>query len=125
VKDKFFATSFSDLFRPIFRRRNLQSIFFFNITFYERKQLLHERIRDHITNMMRLVCVSELLQMPSENLRISLEISMLFKTQNTDRRMFGATSSYLFLVVLQLVDDREIGGPSVCALRYADAVVRC
>ena len=42
----------------------------------------------------------------------SLEKSSADKTQNSVRRMFGATSSYLFCLVLQLVDDQKLGGPT-------------
>ena len=45
-------------------------------------------------------------------MRISLEKSKADKTQNSVRRMFGATSSYSFCLVLQLVDNQNLCGPT-------------
>ena len=50
----FFATPFSDLFRLQFNNENLLIDLYVNITFQQRKQLLHERIRDHIMQMLKL-----------------------------------------------------------------------
>ena len=106
MKDNYFATSFSDLFRRVINYEFTDRSSSSNITFYQRKHLLYERIRDHITNMMRSDFVFELLRIPPRDIRYSLEISVLFKTQNTDRRMFGASTSYQISMVLQLVDVR-------------------
>lgn len=48
----------------------------------------------------------------SRDLRISLEKSNADKTQISVRRMFGATSSYSFCLVLPLVDDQKSRGPT-------------
>ena len=58
VLETFFATSFSDLFRLKINYEILAIDLHVNITFCERKQLLHERIRDHITHNTSLVYVS-------------------------------------------------------------------
>ena len=54
----FFATPFSDLFRLVINYKILSMDLYFNITFYQRKQLLHERIRDHFTHVLKLNFVS-------------------------------------------------------------------
>jgi len=51
VIDTFFATSFSDLFRLKINSEILSIDLTFNITFKQRKRLLNERIRDHITRL--------------------------------------------------------------------------
>ena len=53
VIDTFFATPFSDLFRLPINDEILLINRYFNITLCERKQLLRERIRDHITQMLK------------------------------------------------------------------------
>jgi hypothetical protein len=42
----------------------------FKITFYKRKRLLNERIRDHITDIERSISVSEVSRVPSTDARI-------------------------------------------------------
>lgn len=54
----FFAIPFSDLFRLNINYEILTIDPHFNITFCDRKQLLHERIRDHFTHMLKLNFVS-------------------------------------------------------------------
>ena len=54
----FFATPFSDLFRLKINYEFLLIELNCNITFYERKQLLYERIRDHFTHLLKLNIVS-------------------------------------------------------------------
>ena len=49
----FFATPFSDLFRLKINYEFLLIELNCNITFYERKQLLNERIRDHFTHLLK------------------------------------------------------------------------
>jgi hypothetical protein len=62
VIDIIFATSFSDLLQMEIKYKILPIDRLFNIAFLKRKQFTRERIRDHMTNMMRLAFVSELSQ---------------------------------------------------------------
>ena len=50
VIETFFATSFSDLFRLEINSKIMVIDLYFNLTFYQRKQLFNERIRDHFTH---------------------------------------------------------------------------
>ena len=54
----FFAIPFSDLFRLAINYEILLIDLSSTSTFYQRKQLLHERIRDHFTHMLKLDFVS-------------------------------------------------------------------
>jgi hypothetical protein len=54
----FFATSFSDLFRLEINYQILAIDLGFNIPFQQRKQLVHVRIRDHITQNSKFDFVS-------------------------------------------------------------------
>ena len=54
----FFATPFSDLFRLKINYKILPIDLYFDISFYQRKQLLYVRIRDHFTHMLKLDSVS-------------------------------------------------------------------
>ena len=54
----FFATPFSDLFRLKINYEILQIDRALNVTLRVRKQLLRERIRDHITHMLKLLFMS-------------------------------------------------------------------
>ena len=56
--------------------------------------------------------MSQVWRTSSRDLRISLEKSNADKTQISVRRMFGATSSYVVRLVLQLVDDQNLCGPT-------------
>ena len=60
--DTFFAIPFSDLFRLKINSKILTIDVSFNITFKQRKRLLNERIRDHITRLKRMFFMSELSQ---------------------------------------------------------------
>lgn len=62
--------------------------------------------------MMRFEFVSELSQSTVRDIQFYLEISTARKTLKSVRRMFDASSSYLFSVVLQLVDGAKLVGPS-------------
>src|SRR6185436_4291107 len=63
----------------------------FKITFYKRKRLLNERIRDHITRTLKLICMSNC----REYDRVAFEFVRKFEFLKTDRPMFGAPSSCL------------------------------
>jgi hypothetical protein len=67
--DTFFATPFSDLFRLEINSKILPIDLRFNITFKQRKHLLNERIRDHITHLKRMFSVSELAQAHLRDIR--------------------------------------------------------
>ena len=54
----FFATPFSDLFRLEINSGIFPMELSFNIPFPQRKQLVHVRIRDHITNNSKFDFVS-------------------------------------------------------------------
>jgi hypothetical protein len=112
VIDIIFATSFSDLFRIEINCKILPIDRDCKSTFSKCKQFTHEKIRDHIMNMMRLAFVSELSQRAVTDITFYLEISTALKTLKSVRRMFDASSSYLFSVVLQLVDEEKIVGPN-------------
>jgi len=58
VIDTFFAISFSDLFRLKINCEILPIDRCFNIPFQQRKQLSYGRIRDRITQMLKLIIVS-------------------------------------------------------------------
>jgi len=103
VIDTFFAIPFSDLFRLKINSNFLPIDLLTNVTFKLRKRLLNERIRDHITHLKRMFCVSELSQAHLRDIRFHWRIWMQLRTPKTVRRMFGATKSYLFFLVLQLV----------------------
>ena len=60
VIDTFFAIPFSDLFRLKINSNFLPIDLLTNVTFKLRKRLLNERIRDHVTHLRRMFCVSEL-----------------------------------------------------------------
>ena len=55
MNDTFFAIPFSDLFRTESNSKILSTDLTFKIAFYKRKRLLNERIRDHVTQITRLV----------------------------------------------------------------------
>ena len=117
--DIIFATSFSDLFRMEINDEISLIDLGFNITFCKRKQLMRERIRDHITKMMRLAFVSELSQRAVTDITFYLEISTALKTLKSVRRMFDPSTSDQFYVVPQLVDawrslDQIIDPPKSC-----------
>jgi hypothetical protein len=69
VIDTFFATSFSDLFRLKINSEILSIDVTFKITFKQRKRLLNERIRDHITHLKRKFFMSELSQAHFRDIR--------------------------------------------------------
>jgi hypothetical protein len=71
----FFATSFSDLFRLEINCEILPIDCRFNIPFSERKQLVGERIRDHITQNTKLIIVSLMSRTASWRRSNSLEKS--------------------------------------------------
>jgi len=59
------------------------------ITFYKRKRLLNERIRDHITRISRSICMSELSRMRSSGIRIHSKIRVFRnRSPNVWRTMF-------------------------------------
>ena len=58
VIETFFATPFSDLFRLNINYKILLINIYSNISFSQRKQLLHERIRDYFTHMLKFDFVS-------------------------------------------------------------------
>jgi len=62
VIETFFATSFSDLFRLKINSKIMSIDRDHNAYFSERKQLLHERIRDHFTYRMRCASVCKTLR---------------------------------------------------------------
>jgi hypothetical protein len=74
VNDTIFATSFSDLFRTKSNSEILSIDLAFKVTFYKRKRLLNERIRDHVTGVRQLISVSELSRRQTTDMRIRPEI---------------------------------------------------
>ena len=62
--------------------------------------------------MLKLAFVSELSQRTVTDIQFYLENSTALKTLKSVRRMFDASSSYLFSVVLQLVDEAKVVGPT-------------
>ena len=62
--------------------------------------------------MFKLAFVFELSQSTLRDIRFSLENSTALKTPKSVRRMFDASSSYLFSMVLQLVDEAKVDGPT-------------
>ena len=63
-------------------------------------------------NMMRFGFVSELSQSTVKDIRFLFRNSTAPKILKSVRRMFDASSSYSFSVVLQLVDEEKCVGPS-------------
>ncbi len=110
--DIIFATSFSDLFQLEFNSEILSIDRYFTNASSNRKRLNDEKIRDRIINMMRLRFVSELSKRTLTDIRFYLENLLALEILKSVRRMFDASSSYLFSVVLPLVDEEKLVGPT-------------